>query len=150
MKPSKEHIPATLALFREMPGLREPGTNEYYEAIIEAFLSGKSVDELREAGCPEGAIGAAVLLRGQDWYTMSWRYRELDGSFDEVKIVHALWWLACHERPLSAGAKKSLKGWVAPLAWDLPNPFGLWLLGKCAELSEVTVEELFSPVEELP
>ena len=142
MKPSQEHIRPTLALFRVMPGLREPETNTLYEEVIEGFLDGKSVEELRAAGKTETVVGAVVLLRGDKTDPVNWRYRALSGAPTVVRIVHVLWWLASHPRPLSKGAIKKLDDYVAPLTWDLSAPFGLWLLERCAEAAEMTVEEL--------
>jgi hypothetical protein len=129
-----------IELFRKMPGVREPGAEEFFEAMLgdhseEALAVFSKETQLK-------AKAAWTIWKHKSALGLLTRYKELDGAGKAVKLGYVLKWLADHDPPLSRGKSQETKGYVAALLWDERGPAVEWLRQKIAELAGFNVEEI--------
>lgn len=146
------HAAATVAVIREMPGIRDTDTQQFLEGIgwLHAVLAdgesewGEKVSPewLAKGGMPPQVILAVRMLTRERWRTPHGYARTLDGAPDLIKIV------ACASRIAKlrevresattyewAGLVYDTTHWLAPITFDMPPPWGAWLRTRLEELS---------------
>lgn len=147
------HAAATVAVIREVPGVRPNlGTEYFLEATawlhqvltVGATEWGAPVlpEYLRAGGLPPHVVVALRVLHRERWMTDHWYSRVLDGAPDLIKIV------ACASRIATLRAERpsatkyewraltyDTKHWLGPITFDMPPPWGTWLRAQLEELS---------------
>jgi (p)ppGpp synthase/HD superfamily hydrolase len=139
-RPAWEHPADVVALVKRVPGVRPNlGTQNYLEALawLHDVLEDTEVTEegLRNEGIPEHVILGVKALTREEWMTTNFYYRNLDRSFELVKIVKVCDRIAnlTEGKPLLPRSwwmkyTGETKHFVAPLTFEMGEPWRAWLL----------------------
>lgn len=129
-----ELVVETAKLLKVLPGVR-PNTGTQYFLEATAWLAAvfKEVPGATVEGVPEHVIYAAKKVAGEEWMTLNWYYRELDGENELVKIVKVAEHIVKLRHAPKGHHRSETAGFVKALTLEMGEPWKTYLNEKLDE-----------------
>lgn len=151
-RPAWKHPEDVAALVRKVPGIRDPNTQAYLEAVawLHDILEDTEMtkEALLAAGIPRHVVLGVEALTKEDWMTTNWYYRKLDEGFELARIVKACDRI-CNLRegkPVFEARRweryvRETREYVWPLTFEMGQPWAAWLAKELEKAAGVDFNE---------